>query len=159
VAKRGRPSKYKKEFCDELIAHMAQGLSFESFAAKVDANPDTLFTWAKRHREFSEAKKKGTARSLLFWETMGRNGAAGKIKGFVPAPWIFNMKNRFGWRDRQEDDSAAQQTTPEVRDALAVLDHEEKNARGATPQHRVPLDAAPAAGHTDGTATEPEPEK
>jgi hypothetical protein len=33
---------------------------------------------------------------------MGIAGSSGKLKGFQTGAWIFNMKNRFSWRDRQE---------------------------------------------------------
>lgn len=98
----GRPSLYKPEYCKALIDHLASGLSFESFAATIDVNRDTLYEWEKVHPAFSDARKIGTEKSLIFWEKMGLTGALGKIKGFQPAVYIFTMKNRFRWTDRQE---------------------------------------------------------
>ena len=98
----GRPTKYKAEYCEMLVKHMEEGLSFESFGAKANVSRDTLYTWEKKYEEFAEAKKKGKTKCLEFWESMGRSGAAGKLPGFNAAAWIFNMKNRFMWRDRQD---------------------------------------------------------
>ena len=99
---RGRPSKYKPEYCEQLIEHCKQGLSFEAFAGSIPVHKDTIYEWAKKYPEFDEAKRTGAALSLLFWEKLGVAGAVGKVPGFNPTTWIFNMKNRFGWRDRQE---------------------------------------------------------
>ena len=105
-----------------LIAHMTDGFSFESFAAKINKNRDSLYEWAKRHPEFSDAKKKGTDQSLLWWEDMGRRGMTGQLARlkktiehkdgkiekeydravFGQSTWIFNMKNRHNWRDKTE---------------------------------------------------------
>ena len=91
----GRPTKYKPEYCEQLIKHMAEGLSFETFAAVISVNPDTIYEWAKRHNSFSEAKKIGFNKSQLFWEKLGRSGAAGKMKNFNAASYIYNCKCRF----------------------------------------------------------------
>jgi len=99
---RGRPTKYKPEYCQMLIKHMAEGLSFECFGALVDSCEDTLYEWVKKYPEFSESRKKGIMFCRLFWEKMGRAGAAGKVPMFNNATWIFNMKNRFAWRDVQD---------------------------------------------------------
>jgi hypothetical protein len=94
----GRPTKYKPEYCQQLIEHMSQGLSFETFAAVIDVNDDTLYEWAKVHPEFSDAKKRAFGKCKILWEKMGIAGATGKIRNFNAAAWIFNMKNRFGWK-------------------------------------------------------------
>ena len=98
-SKGGRPSKYRPEYCSQLIIHMAKGLSFESFGAAVGVNQDTLHEWAKVHTPFSEAKKEAWSQNLLFWEEIGIKGMTGKIPGFNATIWIFNLKNRFKWRD------------------------------------------------------------
>ena len=99
MAKRGQPTKYKKEYCKLLIDHMSQGYSFESFAGLIRVNQDTIHEWCKHHREFSEAKAAGVAASRLVWEKIFMAGTTGKLKGFNAAACIFNFKNRFGWRD------------------------------------------------------------
>ena len=104
--KRGQPTLYKSEYCAHLIAHMASGLSFESFAAVIKVNQDTLHEWAKVQPEFSEAKKEAWSQNMLFWERIGLTGMAGKMPGFNAAIWIFNMKNRFKWRDLHAADEA-----------------------------------------------------
>lgn len=109
----GRPSKFDLAFCEQLINHMESGLSFESFAANIDVDRDTLYEWVKVHPEFSDAKKIGTAKAQLFWEQHGIDGLyteteyndKGKpisTRAMNAAVWCFNMKNRFGWRDKQE---------------------------------------------------------
>lgn len=118
----GRPSKYKPEFCEMLVAHMGQGYSFESFGAIVDAHRDTLYEWEKQHPEFSDAKKKSKERCLFWWEKLGRHGAMGlksmkirrdgkeeeiDISRFNAAMWIYNMKCRFkeNWKEDVNSDA------------------------------------------------------
>ena len=114
----GAPSKYKKEFCQMLITHMSKGLSFECFDAGKGIVKDTLYNWTKKHKAFSDAKKRGELLCQKFWEKMGISGMLnlpviynGKLiqpKNFNAAIYIFNMKNRFGWTDRhtiQSDDN------------------------------------------------------
>lgn len=82
---------------------MSSGLSFESFASVAGVHRDTLYEWLAKHREFSDAKKRGEALSLRQWEQLGIDGMLGKVKGFNATIWIFNMKNRFRWRDLQPE--------------------------------------------------------
>ena len=96
----GRPSLYKEEYCEMLVEHCAKGLSFESFAGVVKVNRDTLYEWEKKHIQFSDAKKRAEAVCRLFWEEAGIKGLWGsKDRMFNATVWIFNMKNRFGWKD------------------------------------------------------------
>jgi hypothetical protein len=98
----GRPSKYKEEYCKMLEEHMGTGLSFESFGGKIDVCEDTLFEWKKVHPDFSESYKRGRLKSMLHWEEMGHDMVlAGQGNATC---WIFNMKNRFGWKDKTEQD-------------------------------------------------------
>ena len=100
MAKVGRPTKYKEEYCEKLMEHMKQGFSFESFGAIIGVHRDTLYEWELHHSEFSDSKKKGVELSRLFWEKMGMEGAQGKIQGFRDVSFIFQFKNRF---DKKED--------------------------------------------------------
>lgn len=99
----GQPTKYREEYCDMLIEHMAAGLSFETFAAVVKVDRQTIYNWLKDQPKFFDAKKTGVVNSQLFWEKMGIEGTVGNLKGFSSAGWIFNMKNRFGWQNEKED--------------------------------------------------------
>lgn len=97
----GRPTDYKPEYCELLIDHMKRGLSFESFGAVVDCCEDTLHEWKKVHSEFSESYKKGEVYSRMLWEELGLVGTT-EGKNFNATTWIFNMKNRFKWKDRHD---------------------------------------------------------
>lgn len=76
----GQPTKYKPEYCEAVIKHMAEGNSFWSFAANVDVCFDTLSEWTKVHPEFSEAKRRGMAKLLAFDEKLARAGSSGQLK-------------------------------------------------------------------------------
>lgn len=104
--KGGRPSDYKPEYCQALMDHMAEGYSFESFAATIGKHRDTLYEWEKVHPAFSDSKKKGRELGLLEWEKIGKRGITGKIPFFNNASYIFTMKNRFPdlWYDKHQVD-------------------------------------------------------
>jgi len=116
----GRPTKYEERFCEMLVKHMSEGLSFESFAAEVNTHKDTLYEWKKVYEEFSDAHKRGITQNLSFWEKIGRSLAI-KGKGNVVA-WIFNMKNRHGWKDSQEI------TAPDGQSPIQIV-IKERNAK------------------------------
>lgn len=112
-----------KKFCD----HISAGYSIKSFP---ECDYDTAYSYAKRFPEdcpmedFNEAQRK----SLLYWETMGAEGASGKIPGFNATSWIFNMKNRAGWVDKLETVNETK-ITFESR-LLSVIDVEPVNVQG-----------------------------
>lgn len=120
----GRPTKYRQEFCSKLIEWMKKGNSFESFGSEIGVHWDTLYDWAAKKKEFSEAKKIGLAHLLRFDEDMGKAGMSGQLRRlekelvkeeilvdgqrretvisrefasatFGQTSWIFKMKNRY----------------------------------------------------------------
>lgn len=100
----GRPTKYREEYGPQLVEHMKQGFSFESFSAVIKVNPDTLYEWAKVHPIFSEHKKEAFAACQYHWEKIGMEGMymGTKENPFQSAMWIFSMKARFKWADKTE---------------------------------------------------------
>lgn len=99
------PTKYKPEFCKMLIEHMKQGFSFGSFAKIAGVKRLALYCWEEKYPEFKEAREYAEAENLFFWEDLGIKGVSGKVRNFNTTAWIFNMKNRHGWRDKQKDEN------------------------------------------------------
>ncbi len=85
---------------------MASGLSFDSFGASIGVAKDRVYEWAHKHPEFADAKKLSLELNLLWWERQSQQGLWTEKDGpnFNTTLWIFNMKNRHGWRDRQDID-------------------------------------------------------
>lgn len=98
--KTGRPSKYRPEYCEKVITLMREGLSKTEVCAELDISWDTLARWQKEIAEFSEAIKKGQKLSEAWWMRLGRENLYNK--DFKHQLYYMNMKNRFGWCDRQE---------------------------------------------------------
>jgi hypothetical protein len=99
MKKRGRPSKYKPEYCEKVTEYMSQGYSKKALAALFNVNRDTLYNWTRLYPDFSDTIEIGEAKSLYFWEVMGIQGTQGLLPGFHGRTWKWNMINRFGWRN------------------------------------------------------------
>lgn len=116
----GRPTKYPKtkkkqqQLCEALIEHGKTGLSFEIFGIDetvieiigTHVVKSTLYEWIKDHPEFSNAKKLYTIHCQKYWEKKSNDHITHYKDGkqLNSAVWIFNMRNRFGWRDKPKDE-------------------------------------------------------
>ena len=144
MAAAGRPSDYDESYCDLLINHMEQGYSYESFGGIVRVSKQTLYNWEKAHPEFLDAKNVGVSLSLFYWEKVGKDGLYNECiksdegsvvnRSINATIWIFNMKNRFKWRDKQPDEEPEK---PETKQGILLSyspDDQErvKNPRGAS---------------------------
>jgi hypothetical protein len=115
----GRPTKYKPEYCQQLIDYMAEEGEevkkpfayegnvtdhvlgylprfFEGFAKKIGVTTSTIAEWRDNHEEFSEAYKKAKDIQL---EKMVKGTMSGVYNS---AGAIFALKNMCGWRDKHE---------------------------------------------------------
>ena len=97
----GRPTKYKEEYCEQIIEMGLLGKSRVQCAVKFKVCRDTLHEWGTKHQLFSDALKQAQENAEAYWEDKiielledGDNGA-----GKSPIS-MFYMKCRFGWRDR-----------------------------------------------------------
>jgi hypothetical protein len=123
MAKVGRPSKYKPEYCDQLIKFMsidpyrevidvftdkhgnekstvrlvANDPPFISkFAREIGFMTQTLYSWAIDYPEFGEAMTRARELQLEFIATNGMNGL------FNAQFTKFALTNMSSWRDKQE---------------------------------------------------------
>jgi hypothetical protein len=99
----GRPTDYRPEYCEQVIAHMSEGASLTSFAASVNCSRATMNVWMGAHPEFLESVNVGKAKCADWWEKRGRMGANGE-QDVNPTLVIFGLKNMAPdeWREKQE---------------------------------------------------------
>ena len=74
----GRPTLYRPELCDQIIAAMGEGLSADAAAAKIGISVRSLYHWQHEHPEFLHAIQEGRIRALLWWEERALAMAHGK---------------------------------------------------------------------------------
>lgn len=66
---RGRPSKYRPEFCQAVIEDARLGFSLSAFAGGIEVDRDTISEWRKVHPEFDQACKTAKAVRSRYLET------------------------------------------------------------------------------------------
>jgi transposase-like protein len=96
----GAPTKYKLEYCEEIIESGKAGYSLTAFAGSIGVCRETVRQWRNKYPEFAEAAAVAAACAAVVWESKLIALADGE-PGNVTAV-IFALKNRVGedWRDR-----------------------------------------------------------
>lgn len=117
----GAPTKYKPEMCAMLEIHLGQGFSFAAFT-KSGVGRTTLYDWVDKYPEFKEAKERGTAAALSFYENLLRGKLTGVdvvtslgpivAKNIDTTLLIFTLKTRFHqtYGDRMKVDQKVNKT-------------------------------------------------
>jgi hypothetical protein len=100
MADRGRPTKYRSAYCDEVIAAGQEGLSLTAFAGIIGVCRDTISEWVNTHPDFSVACKKAAAKRVEYLE---RTLLSADVGPRVTAR-IFALKNAAPaeWKDKHE---------------------------------------------------------
>lgn len=93
--------KYRPEYCQRLIDHLRQGLSVQTFGAKVDVSRSTIYEWISTIPEFKEAHEKGIQLAQEFFESRLSAKISGQhingidTKKIDTTALIFALKTRF----------------------------------------------------------------
>ena len=97
----GRPTKYTPDMDKKAEDYLAQGFSKFAVCGLLDITEDTLYQWIKKNERFSEAIKRGTSKSQLFFEKcMIAKTSGQRIDGIDPrnvdtSCTVFALKTRF----------------------------------------------------------------
>jgi hypothetical protein len=99
----GRPSKYREEYCGQLIAAMSKGLTFTAFCGQIGVSKQSGYRWIEAHEEFRNAKKIAEAKHELWMMEKAVHAIENlSPKDFNTTLWYMMMKNMHGWRDKQD---------------------------------------------------------
>lgn len=89
----GRPSKYKPEYCEQVLALGREGKSEAQISRDIDVPRSTMRDWAEKHDDFRQALTRAKDLSQAWWEDAAQNGEANSTIG--PAIWKHSMNCRF----------------------------------------------------------------
>ena len=95
--KMGRPSEYKPEYCEAVIAAMSRGLSLAAFAGSIKMSRQAVYEWIAEHPDFGDAVSRArSTRVLSLEEKLLRSR-----KGAETTAAIFALRNAdpSEWRD------------------------------------------------------------
>lgn len=99
----GRPTDYDPKYCDIALESFGQGNSIAHLAKTLGVARVTIYRWAEKHPEFSNALERGREMAESHWEDLGKDMLlAGQFK---EGCWKYFMANRFGWRDKMESEN------------------------------------------------------
>ena len=74
MARAGRPTAYKPEFCDTVINLGADGCSLTEMASELGVSRQTVYAWMDEHPEFLDAMTRARTESQAWWERKAREG-------------------------------------------------------------------------------------
>ena len=106
-AKMGRPSVYRPEFCEQVIALGKQGKSITQMAAKLEVDKASLLKWKDEKDDFSTALRVALTYSQDWWEDKAQTGLIDR--NFNAALWKHCVTSRF-----REDYAEKREEGPQI---------------------------------------------
>lgn len=89
----GRPSKYRPEYCDEIIDLGKDGKSIAQIAAHFDVDKASVFRWAEESEDFRTALARAKAHSQKWWEDQAQKNLSDR--NFNAQLWLKSVASRF----------------------------------------------------------------
>lgn len=89
----GRPSKYRPEYCDEIIDLGKDGKSIAQMAAHFDVDKASVFRWAEEHEDFRTAFARAKTHSQKWWEDQAQKNLSDR--NFNAQLWLKSVASRF----------------------------------------------------------------
>ena len=102
-----RPAKYLRKFHPgDFIRLSKGGKTLTQIALAWNVHRDTIYEWARRHKEFSDAIKKGRAFAEGWYMDLGQAAMVGEAKydnkkiNLNLGMFVWLTKNLFKWSDK-----------------------------------------------------------
>jgi hypothetical protein len=105
-------SNYRKELCKEILPYFEQGMDVPEVAKELGISKRSFYRYIEQHEEFKEAYEEGKALSEAWWLKQGREAVSNPEHKINATIWIFAMKNKFGWRDKQDHEHSGPNGRP-----------------------------------------------
>lgn len=107
MAKMGHPTKYRASFhIYDFIRLSKLGKNITQIALEWDVHRDTIYEWGNKHKDFSDALKKGKSFAEAWYMNLGQLAMIGqaqingqKVKVDVGL-FVWMTKNMFKWSDK-----------------------------------------------------------
>lgn len=114
----GRPTKYTDDLPSAVLESLAAGKSVTQFAAQIGVHRATIYSWADRHPEFSDALARGQEASQAYWEDQLQKMMYSRD---VNAPLVkLYFANRFNWHDKAEVDNKSSDGSMKAVDRVTI---------------------------------------
>jgi transposase-like protein len=118
--KPGNRTKYSKELLKYIKPIMINGGSVAEVCAKFEISKQCHSRWLKNHEEYALEMGIGQQLSEAWWANKGKQSL--ESKDFQYGNYSFNMRNRFGWRIK-EDTGPSITINADNKSAEDVVEH------------------------------------
>jgi transposase len=100
----GRPTKYRDEYPEEVVAYCAQGFSLTAFAGSIGVDRASINRWMDEHEEFCVAVNRAKSARAEWWEQQLLKQVQNGGTGGQATLTIFGLKNHApeDFRDKTE---------------------------------------------------------
>jgi len=100
----GRPSLYKPEYCEEVIALGKTGKSVEQIASRLGLSIRVMYKWRDEHEEFMQALSEAKEHEQAWWEDQADNYMVETKDGprLNATIWSRSMAARFPKKYREQ---------------------------------------------------------
>lgn len=118
----GRPSKYKPEYCEQILELGKQGKSIAQMASFFDVDKASIFDWAAAHEEFSTALARAKAHSQTWWEDKAQAHLGSR--DFNAQLWLKSVASRFreDYTEKQVTEVSGPGGAPMQVESVAKID-------------------------------------
>lgn len=115
----GRPSKYDKTKCTQILECGKEGQSLAEMACSLDVSRATIFVWCREYPEFLDAYTRAQEESEAFWARRLRGGLGMAPSEFQGPATLKYMAQRFpGWSEKshvETRETEEEAETPDIR--------------------------------------------
>lgn len=88
-------SKYNKKMPQRALTHFCDGDSLYAVCGKLGITHRIAEVWREKYTEFNDAVELGLLHQRVWWESLGKDLAQGKVHNGNSAAWTASMKAHF----------------------------------------------------------------
>ena len=114
--KRGRPTLYKPEYCEQVVEWGREGCSLHQIASRMGISLQCFAEWREKYKQFGESVTRARDLAQAWWEDVGMSGM--RSREFNARVWEISVRNRFpeSYRDQSTLELSGSLTVAGIKD-------------------------------------------